>query len=318
MPPSHPESQAPDADRAVPLPGHRVNGRVQYLGPAGSFSHLAARALLPGGEAAGKVHPGASVPACFDDLAHGRCTAIVVPVENGAKGYVGDTVEQLCARGADLAILGSAAVPVAFSLYRLAGDGGPLRSIASHPFGLAQVRAWSAARPLKEIETASTSGALEMLARERTTGLGAVAAPGIGDLYGLEEVETDLQGPSVNATRFLLVGRAPGEGAGADLAADPAAGGVGELYAGLIARDAAVLAPVLGLAVARGLTAAVAPAKQGPGFGGYRYLVELRGPAAVSPGMGAGIVRAAAALTGPGLVPLGVYRHLAGEPAASA
>lgn len=266
--------------------------KVMYLGPAGTFSHIAARHLFP--PSAGlEVEPGTSVAACFDALAHGRCGRIVVPVENGAKGYVGDTVEQMTARGADLAVLASAEVPVTFSLYRLPGDASPLNTIASHPFGLAQVKQWSGARPLKELETPSTSAALELLARERTPGLGAVAAPGIGDLYGLEELETDLQGPSVNATRFLCLGRGPA-GRKAEIA---------DGYIAFLAKDPVALAPALATAGQRGLIPAVAPAKQGPTFGGYRYILELHGP-------GAG--RAVASLSGePGLIFLGAYAHSA-------
>lgn len=279
-------------DAAIADAGAEAERRVVYLGPEGTFTHIAVRHLFPAGSGL-ELQPGASVAACFDALAHGRCGRIVVPVENGAKGYVGDTVEQMTARGAELAVLASAEVPVTFSLYRLPGDRGTLHTIASHPFGLAQVKGWSSARPLKELETPSTSAALELLARERTAGMGAVAAPGIGDLYGLEELETDLQGPSVNATRFLCIGRGP-----AGRAEETAQG-----YVAFLAKDPAALAPALARAAQDGLIPAVAPAKQGPAFGGYRYVLELHGP---------GASRAAAPLAGvPGLIFLGAYAHSA-------
>lgn len=173
-----------------------------YMGPAGTFTHQAAIDLAgPGAELIAEV----DAQAVIEGVVAGRYDLGVVPFENSAEGEVGPTLDSLVEHGGHPVISAERVLSVRFNLYRLPGDSSPLTAVASNPFALAQCSKYLRALGASPVVSASTAGACEALARDRTPGTGAIAPPGAGELYGLHATDTDVEDVRGVVTRFVAL-----------------------------------------------------------------------------------------------------------------
>jgi chorismate mutase/prephenate dehydratase len=176
-----------------------AKARVAYMGPAGTFSHMAARQAFPG-ESAMET---ATIAEVVDRVAQGQAEFGVVPIENSIEGGVTATLDALL--DGTLHISGELVIDVALCLVARHADRSRLRRVLSHPQPLAQCRRWLA-RELPHAQTvavASTSAA----AREAATddGSGAITHAEAAKLNGLVVLAENVQDREGNATRFVIV-----------------------------------------------------------------------------------------------------------------
>ncbi|MCP2164376.1 prephenate dehydratase [Goodfellowiella coeruleoviolacea] len=190
--------------------------RIAYFGPRGTFTEQAAHALATGQD---ELIPAQTVPLALDMLRDGQVDAACVPVENSVEGAVPATMDAL-ADGPALVAVAEAVLVVSFSILtrpEITGAG-EVRTLASHPHALAQVRHWVAANlPAAEV-VATTSTAAAAAAVHRGEFDAAVSAPVAVRHYPLRELATDVADVPDARTRFLLL-RRPGtlpEPTGAD------------------------------------------------------------------------------------------------------
>ncbi|MFB6071979.1 MAG: prephenate dehydratase [Halobacterium sp.] len=170
------------------------------LGPAGTYSHRAARAVADDGDIAFAE----SVRGIVDAVADGSADRGVVPIENSIEGSVTETLDALA--GTDLAVVREVVTPVKHAL--LARDAS-FDAVASHSQALAQCRNYlDENQPAADLQAvASTARGVE-LAREDAS-VAAIAHPdNAGD--GLRVLAEDIQDRTSNATRFFVVAP-PGE-----------------------------------------------------------------------------------------------------------
>jgi chorismate mutase/prephenate dehydratase len=185
---------------------------VAFLGPEGTFSHLAARETF-GGEADFLAE--ASIPDVFAAVERGAADHGVVPVENTTEGVVTQTLDTFVE--SELPICAEVVLPIALCLLSQSGRLEDVRRVASHPQPLAQCRAWldrqlpGAAR----LELPSTVAASELAAREAD--VAAVGSRLAAELLGLQVVAAGIQDRRDNSTRFLVVGGREPEPSGCDL-----------------------------------------------------------------------------------------------------
>lgn len=207
--------------------------RIAYLGPAGTFSHLAALDAF-GSQA--EYRPAESIPEALAALSRGEAEHAVVPVENSSEGVVTQTLDALLEDAPPLC--GERLLRISHHLLSQARELAEVQRVASHPQPLAQCRNWLArhlpGRAL--IETASTAAAAELARRD-----GAVAAIGAallagsadggdcgaagdsgesgesGGLRKLRVLARRIEDRSDNTTRFLVLGGEQPEASGADL-----------------------------------------------------------------------------------------------------
>jgi len=178
---------------------------VAYLGPEGTFSHLAASEEF--GEMA-SLRSSSSIADIFTQVERGKATLGVVPVENTTEGIVTATFDAFATSvDPDLTICGEIARRISNDLMSKSGVMGDVRCVASHPQPLAQCRDWLGRNLPKadRIETASTAAAAALAAED-----GDVAAIGsriAARVYGLETVEAAIEDCSDNTTRFLIIGK---------------------------------------------------------------------------------------------------------------
>ncbi len=181
--------------------------RISYLGPAGTFTEQACRALP---EAVGQdAVPCATVTVALDEVRSGASRAAVVPIENSVEGSVPVTLDEL-ASGEPLMITAEVTVPVSFSL--LVRPGTTVEQVArvgTHPHAEAQTRRWLSEHlpQVEVVHTSSTAAAAAALvdAERPASWDAAVAAPPAAEHYRLETLATGLGDNPDALTRFVMV-----------------------------------------------------------------------------------------------------------------
>jgi prephenate dehydratase len=177
--------------------------RFAYLGPEGTFAEAALSIAVA--SAGGARYPQPSVPAALAAVRSGEADAALVPMENSVEGSVPATMDGL-ADGDPLVITREVFLDVVFVLAARPGtDLSAVRSVASHPHGLAQT-AGRLAELLPDVvplPTSSTAGAAEAVAAGEYDA--AVCAPIAAERYGLVPLVEDLADHPGAVTRFVLV-----------------------------------------------------------------------------------------------------------------
>ncbi|HEU4536982.1 MAG TPA: prephenate dehydratase [Polyangiaceae bacterium] len=177
---------------------------VAFLGPAGSFSHAAARRLFG---LSASYHETMTIDGVFDAIYRGVATYGVAPVENSSEGSVTHTVDALLESQGRVHIRRELVLDVVQCLMSSAPSLGAIRRVYSHPQALGQCRLWLTKNLVAAqlVQTPSTSAA----AREASTdaegaAIGSALAAEIYDLPVLRESVQDMAG---NATRFVVLAR---------------------------------------------------------------------------------------------------------------
>lgn len=200
---------------------------VAFLGPQGSYSHLAARHLFG---LAVDCHEGVSLNGVVDMVRAKATDFGVVPIENSTEGGVSTTIDALIEGGVSLRK--EFVLEVSHSLLSHAADMTLVERVYSHPQAFAQCRMWLA-RHLPQaqlVQTASTSlGARQAVDDPRGAALGSALA---GEIYGLKVLARRVQDGEGNATRFLVIGHedAPRSGRDKTTVVFSVSDGVGALH----------------------------------------------------------------------------------------
>ncbi len=179
--------------------------RYGYLGPAGTFTEAALRAV-PGADEAELVAL-ASVPVALDAVRAGDLDGAMVPLENSVEGSVATTLDEL-SHGDRLQVVREVLVPVSFSLLVRPGTTtSDVRVVATHPHAEAQCRRWlrSALPEAEVVLSPSTADAAKAVGEGRYDA--AVAAPLAAAHYGLVPLAEGVQDNEGAVTRFVLVTR---------------------------------------------------------------------------------------------------------------
>jgi chorismate mutase/prephenate dehydratase len=184
---------------------------VAFLGPEGTFSHLAVREQF-GAEA--EARPMASFAEVLDAVERGKTALGMLPLENTTEGVVTQSLDLLA--GTEATLCGELRLPVTHHLMSKSGRLEDIRRVASHPQPLAQCRGWLDRHlpGVERVELASTAVAARLAVAEED--VAAVGSSIAADVNGLEIVEASIQDRSDNTTRFLVLGRDPAEPSGRD------------------------------------------------------------------------------------------------------
>lgn len=186
--------------------------RVAYLGPEGTFSHLAARETFGETAAFLAVRSLAEVVAAVE---RGEADHGVVPVENTTEGVVTATLDTLLEN--PVPICGERLLRISHELLSRAPDLASVRRVASHPQPLAQCRIWLDRHlpHAERVETASTSAAATLAAEDAS--VAAIGSRLVGELRGLPALASGIEDRRDNTTRFLVIGGDPPDPSGSDL-----------------------------------------------------------------------------------------------------
>ncbi|MFB3891476.1 MAG: prephenate dehydratase [Phycisphaerae bacterium] len=184
--------------------------RVAYLGPEGSFSHLAAVRKFG---ASVEYLPVTDIRAVFEEVIRGHCDLGIVPIENSLGGGVIDTMD--CFIDARVHICAEVIVEVHHNLLANCPPE-EVKVIASKPEVFAQCRNWLSTtfNSVQLVPVASTSRAAEMAATEK--GLAAIGSTLAAELYGLKVVFANIEDNAQNQTRFFVISTTPARRTGND------------------------------------------------------------------------------------------------------
>lgn len=176
------------------------NDRVAYLGPAYSFTHLAA--INRFGESADLV-PVSTIATVFEEVNRGHVDYGLVPIENSTDGRIVDTLDMFTRL--PLRICGEVQLHVHHNLLARC-DRSEITEIYSKPQALSQCRDWLAKNMshARLIEVTSTSTAAQ-LARDKP-GAAAVASQQAASQYGIQIVADCIEDNRNNVTRFAIIG----------------------------------------------------------------------------------------------------------------
>jgi prephenate dehydratase len=181
-----------------------VSERYAYLGPEGTFTEAALRAL--GVAASTEPLPCPTIQAALAAVRSGAAQRAVVPIENSVDGAVTATLDDLTT-GNDLLIRAELQLPIAFAL--LAREGTALedvKTVGGHPHAHPQCRRWLGENlPSAEwIPVASNAEAARQVAEGRIDA--ALAGAFAAGRYGLAVLARDVQTRANAVTRFIVAG----------------------------------------------------------------------------------------------------------------
>jgi len=183
---------------------------VGYLGPAGSFSHVAATRHFGSSVQFEDLH---EIEHVFEEVAAGRCDYGLAPYENSIGGGITDTLDAFQVH--DVTVYAEALIEVNQTLLAN-GPASEIRCIYSKPPIFGQCRKWlSRHYPDAElIATVSSSNAVQRAAKEE--GAAAIGSMLAGEIYGVKPLFERIQDKANNLTRFLIIGKESAEPTGDD------------------------------------------------------------------------------------------------------
>jgi len=178
--------------------------RYAYLGPEGTFTEAAFRAL-DAAEHAEPV-PCPTIQAALAAVRAGSADRAVVPIESSVEGVVTATLDDLTA-GNDLLIRGELQLPIAFALLARPGTTlSGIRTVGGHPQAQPQCRRWLAEN-LSHAEWIPAASNAEA-ARQASEGKidAALAGAFAAARYGLDVIAPDIHDRRSAVTRFVVTG----------------------------------------------------------------------------------------------------------------
>ncbi|MCL2645773.1 MAG: chorismate mutase, partial [Phycisphaerales bacterium] len=185
--------------------------RISYLGPQGSYSHLASERQFGSSVEHMAV---VDIGSVFDEVARGHADLGLVPIENSTSGGVIETMDAFFDHRSVTIV---AEVVLAIHHHLLAHcASGEVKTIYSKPEVLDQCRRWmTASMPnVPKVAVASSSKAAEMAAQAKVEeGVAAIGSSLAAELYGLKTLFANIEDNVTNVTRFFVIGR-NGEGVG--------------------------------------------------------------------------------------------------------
>ncbi len=183
------------------------SARIAFLGPKGSYSHLAAR------QYAARHFEEFIESGCpkfadiFNQVETGQADYAVVPIENTSSGPINDVYDLL--QHTSLSIVGEMTVTIDHCLLvSAATDVDRIQTVYSHPQPFQQCSQFLNGYPHWKIEyTESTSAAMEKVAHAASPHVAALGSEAGGALYGLQVLERIQANQTQNFTRFLVLAR---------------------------------------------------------------------------------------------------------------
>ncbi|HAU5718271.1 bifunctional chorismate mutase/prephenate dehydratase [Serratia marcescens] len=188
-------------------PVSQHSARIAFLGPKGSYSHLAAR------QYAARHFDQLIECGCqkfqdiFTQVETGQADYAILPIENTSSGSINEVYDLL--QHTSLSIVGELTNPINHCVL-IAGDSdlSQIETVYSHPQPFQQCSQFLNRFPHWKIEyTESTAAAMEKVAKLNSPKVAALGSEAGGALYGLQMLEHNLANQQQNITRFIVLAR---------------------------------------------------------------------------------------------------------------
>ncbi len=188
-------------------PDHEPSARVAFLGPKGSYSHLAAR------QYGARYFDNVLECGCqkFVDIIQmvetGQADYGVLPIENSSSGSINDVYDLL--QHTHLSLVGELTNNIDHCVL-VSGETrlDDIQVVYSHPQPFQQCSQFINRFPHWKIEYCeSTAAAMEKVAALKSPHAAALGSGAGGELYGLQVLEHSLANQEQNFTRFIVLAR---------------------------------------------------------------------------------------------------------------
>lgn len=176
--------------------------KIAFLGPEGTFSHLAAKNHF--GTSA-TFHATSSIESVFESVLKNECQYGIAPLENSYEGSVKHTMN--CLIHSKLQICGQFFMKINHALISSQPDLSKINQIYSHPQALAQCRSWLSENlpHANRLESSSTAAAAKIVNNNQNAA--AIANPIVAHQHNLSILKTDIQDSDLNETRFIVLSK---------------------------------------------------------------------------------------------------------------
>jgi prephenate dehydratase len=176
--------------------------KIAFQGEPGAFSHAAAYAVFPQGEAL----PCVTFEDTISAVQKGVADYGVVPVENSLYGRITDIYHLLPESG--LFINGEHFLRVEMNLLGVKGAKlADVKSVQSLSVALGQCRKFIRKHRLKTINSVDTAGSAREVAENGDKSVAAIASRMAAKVYGLDILAENIEDATHNTTRFLVISK---------------------------------------------------------------------------------------------------------------
>jgi prephenate dehydratase len=175
--------------------------KIAIQGELGSFSHEAARRMLPGCS----IMPCMRSVEVFDQLESGKVPAVVIPIENTLAGTVTEHADLLLAR--EVFIQREFRLRIVHNLIAARGTKkGDLRRALSHPVALDQCRDFFRKNPqIQATPFYDTAGSVKHVIENDMRDAAGIASRHAASVYRGRILAAGIEDDKRNFTRFFLV-----------------------------------------------------------------------------------------------------------------
>jgi chorismate mutase/prephenate dehydratase len=185
--------------------------RIAYLGPPGTFTHLATKGIFGSSV---EMEPLSTISEVFTYVESGYADYGVVPVENSLEGMVSQTLDLFV--DSSLLIVSESYLRISHYLLSIQDDIKAIKRLYSHIQPLAQCRKWidTHLNNVEIVEASSTAKAAKLATWDKFSA--AIASKMASEVYGLNILAEHIEDNPKNYTRFLVLGRDRVEATGDD------------------------------------------------------------------------------------------------------
>ena len=192
--------------------------RIGYLGPVGTYSHLAATRQFGSSVEFENLR---AIEGVFEEVARGHVDYGLVPIENSTGGGITETLDAFMGYHDKLNIYGEVQLEVHFSLLANCKPD-QVKRIYSKSEALLQCRNWLITQYPKaeQIPAESTAVAAQRAKTDNESdpesGSAAIGSVLAGEIYGLHSLFERIEDRTSNITRFLILSKSETEVSGDD------------------------------------------------------------------------------------------------------
>lgn len=178
--------------------------RIVYLGPEGTFSHLAAMEYL--GQSVDYV-PKQGFEAVFAAVSRGEADLGVIPLENSLEGSVGQSLDLF--HRYDVFIQAELFCRIRHALLSRAASLDTVSAVFSHPQALAQCAQWLKANlPHAALVPAESTAAAARMVVDKP-GAASIGQSRLAQMHGLNVLASGIEDAPDNWTRFCVIASSP-------------------------------------------------------------------------------------------------------------
>lgn len=193
--------------------------RIGYLGPVGTYSHLAATRHFGSSVSFEDLR---AIEGVFEEVARRHVDYGLVPIENSTGGGITETLDAFLTYHGEVNIYGEAQLAVHFCLLANCKPH-QIKRIYSKSEAFLQCRNWLITQfPQAElIPSESTASAVRRAkddneAGDKTFGSAAIGSSLAGEIHGLHPLFEQIEDRQSNVTRFLILSKSEAEISGDD------------------------------------------------------------------------------------------------------